>query len=88
MCAVGLRKKFDLAFQEVTSISAVYDRHACPHRLIADHAEPNIQVKSVHIVSRMCRDYSSFVIKPILMWVVANERYRPSLWFENGKTTF
>ena len=35
MCAVGLRKKFDLAFQEVTSISAVYDRHACPHLIPA-----------------------------------------------------
>ena len=38
MCASGLRKKFDLAFQEVTSINAVYDRTVCPHRLKADPA--------------------------------------------------
>ena len=32
----GLRKKFDLAFHEVTSMNALYDRSVCPHYLIAD----------------------------------------------------
>ena len=35
-CASGLRKKFDLAFQEVTSMNAVYDKGVCAHHLCAD----------------------------------------------------
>ena len=35
-CSSGLRKKFDLAFQEVSSMNAVYDKAACPHTIRAD----------------------------------------------------
>ena len=35
-CQSGLRKKFDLAFQEIPSMNAVYDLSACPHTIRAD----------------------------------------------------
>ena len=35
-CSSGLRKKFDLAFLEVTPMNAVYDKNACPHAICAD----------------------------------------------------
>ncbi|KOO25228.1 cell cycle checkpoint control protein rad9a [Chrysochromulina tobinii] len=35
-CSSGLRKKFDLSFQEVTSMNAVYDKSVCPHTIGAD----------------------------------------------------
>ena len=36
LCTSGLRKKFDLAFQEVTSMKAIYDKSACPHVICAE----------------------------------------------------
>ena len=37
-CASGLRKRFDLSFQEVTSMNAVYEKAACPHYLCGEPA--------------------------------------------------
>mmetsp|Transcript_39755 Transcript_39755/g.84719 ORF Transcript_39755/g.84719 Transcript_39755/m.84719 type:complete len:503 (-) Transcript_39755:240-1748(-) len=35
-CTNGLRKKFDLAFEEVTSMNAVYSKEGCPHHICVD----------------------------------------------------